>query len=73
LKKQSQFASSQIGLSYFLKGNYGKMALFETLKNKPNSKPICRLLAGNPKQKEKEDEKNYSNPLFINLNQDKPC
>jgi hypothetical protein len=40
LKKQSQFAGGQIGVSSYLKGKYGNKSACATRKNKPNSKPI---------------------------------
>jgi hypothetical protein len=40
LKKQSQFTSGQIGVNFYLKGNYGDITACGARKNKPNSKPI---------------------------------
>jgi hypothetical protein len=47
LKKQSQFAPARMGITSFVKGAYENRprcpeSLFE------KTKPICRLLAGNP-------------------------
>jgi hypothetical protein len=36
LKKQSQFASEQIGVNSYLKGNYGNMSACGRRKNKAN-------------------------------------
>ena len=42
LKKQSQFASGQIGVKSYLKGVYGNIAAWEARKNKAKQSQFCR-------------------------------
>jgi len=42
LKKQSQFASAQIGVKSFMEGNYDNKSALGVEKNKPNSKPTAQ-------------------------------
>ena len=48
-EKQSQFENGLMNINSFLKKDYGNGPRFEGLKNKANSKPICRPSVGNPK------------------------
>jgi len=52
LKKQSQFAKGENIVKSILTMGYGDIGEWVQRKNKPNSKPIYRALAGNPKQEE---------------------